>query len=996
MMIKTWSNGVVAVVAMIVGSARVATGAAAATELTDEQLLATGRRCVVKLEVNREPRKKADGDRPARKEYNFGSALIVELDKPGPARSMTLATAYHVMARAIDFRVLDASGKELARSGASTTYFADRSREVAFIRVALNPGAGPDLQRFPIEEPAGDRGRPERPDGVALGFSLEQPSSIDSMRVDLMGEVPAGRMNYVRRTLFVPADEDIDPNRMPLGLLGGQATLEGMSGGLVADRSGGFLGLAYGRRTDMYNVIIPAGQVRKAWARTSAQGAWKPFRDQPFLLDSLYRGDGDEAIEENRLDWGTLEGLSVLIGNDPLKEITNFQEILVVPPIRGQRAPNLEMYVSTTTLPDDRHRLRVWLDGVKQEVNATTGRLIVPLGQRPGESMLTVIKEYGDVNGPEAGGLITPSRVDLSFSFPGEKAFSHVVRSLPAIIQSYPLYVTILNERGWKSPAEEAKLPANARLALRLDYAEAILNRAPFVISIREDRDLDAHDRPVDERAEKVHDTRFDAEFRLDSTAAWRLRRASPQRLGLEFTGDAIIHGDVLRYRDRAIRRRSAPREKGPPRMTLGGVFQFPELMPGASEADGRGGLGVFVSPRATGTRGIGSFRVDLGEGLTFDIGGILGHLFASYVNYQLIVDTQPHLINEAKILKFLKGLGFASPKGWKSELRRMLLAKSPGDEQVWLILTFRLSTVEEPGGAAPPLPANADQLLVTPPERAEGRVIHFQGWGLPGELATHFHNLKPVNPMAARAIASAHVDSIELTTTLDADPRSWFDGLERWEQPDLMTHGADGVARRILRALAYSAQKGRTAFVADVGPSFIPSVLADVLGRPGLPIRADGHARLKVVASRSPNSAEVAVRLEGGDLELSTPADVSADLGSGITIRGAHLKVSSLEARGDLGSDRVDGKLTANLSIARLGTALGVIENPRAGVELVLSNNPARRELVTGRVLEFGVEMRLGRGTLPIKLDGELPFKIGRDFKIDLDQERLGGMARP
>ena len=48
---------------------------------------------------------------------------------------------------------------------------------------------------------------------------------------------------------------------MRFRLLGNQATLEGMSGGLAIDHNRGFAGLIYGRRLDQFNLVIPADAV---------------------------------------------------------------------------------------------------------------------------------------------------------------------------------------------------------------------------------------------------------------------------------------------------------------------------------------------------------------------------------------------------------------------------------------------------------------------------------------------------------------------------------------------------------------------------------------------------------------------------------------------------------------------------------------------------------------------------------------------------------------
>ena len=256
--------------------------------LTFEQLFEKAKRSVLRLEVLPEP---VPGDPAAGVTVTNGSAVVLSLEPQG---FLTVATAYHVLVRARSLRVY-APGKAEAvadSAGSGAECFVDRSRELAFVRIAVDParvdglavvdaGAG-EIARVPA-----NTGQPApSPTGLALGFSREGSVPLDEKRIDLRGLVSADRLGLVRPISFKQATGELVPGQMEFQLLGDQATLEGMSGGLVVDQRGRFAGLVYGRRTDEFNLVIAAVHLLSPWGRAREQlrqtGHWPSLSERTW------------------------------------------------------------------------------------------------------------------------------------------------------------------------------------------------------------------------------------------------------------------------------------------------------------------------------------------------------------------------------------------------------------------------------------------------------------------------------------------------------------------------------------------------------------------------------------------------------------------------------------------------------------------------------------------------------------------------------------------
>jgi hypothetical protein len=574
-------------------------------------------------------------------------------------------------------------------------------------------------------------------------------------------------------------------------MLGGQATLAGMSGGLGTDAAGHFAGILYGRRRDRYNLLIPASHVVAAWnaVRKASAAPWAAFRPQEVTGEILYRGDadeGDKTAAEDRLDWSTFDGLKALLGDDPARQIERFEEIKLTPRLAGKNAPPLRIYVDPDSVPNQRHALQIWHDGNKVEWNRDTGIALVRISDKPGESLLTVLKTSGGANDLELGGLLLPSTIDLEFSQGDSPVpIRHIVRSLPVIAHEYPLFITLRTP-----PGSEPRGPASgARLAVRLDYLEALLNRAPFDIKVA---GVEGDPKNPGRSAE------FDAVFRLGAKGGWRLRALSPQRLEVTLTGEVRLN--KARYRDFTLSPRRAPGEPAGalPAFTVRGILQFPYVMP---QAGSGAGAGLALSARAIGTSGTGSWRIEVGRGpdVSFDVGGILRHLFTCWVNKRLIAADEPHLVNQAMMQTFFAALGLDRPANLQTRVLRVgFLRDDAPDPKDWVVVLSDLGGAGGPVGFGP-VPSSNDSL-----------VFEVRVWGVPGRIVKGFPNLRPAGPEAA-LLEQAKVRSLCLTLRLDGGPDTWFPKADPGQAPPVLNEGGgEAAARRVLELFRDSTARGK------------------------------------------------------------------------------------------------------------------------------------------------------------------------------------------
>jgi hypothetical protein len=772
--------------AVVLATAVAALGASTeARGLDDAALRKIADQCVVRFDV----------DRGLNVQGQSGSGVLIALDpeKEGQPRQATFVTAYHVLYLAQEFKLFDAQGNSLDydRTPSRVSCFVDRSRELALVRVLL-PGTGKtELQPIepnPTFAPLEEKDRGDDPPGRVFGFADENLTRLHSRRVEIMNEATAPQLDLIRSDVKFEAEADeVDPTAMLFRMLAGQSTSRGMSGGLCVNTEGKFMGILYGRRRDRYNLAIPAFHV--VAALDAAGAGWKPFDPKDFHKEVIYRGDADEPDKANdpgtamdRMDLEAFAGLRTILGENPAGQLEKFEEVTITPRITGKDAPPLKIFVGTDTTPSKHHDLKLWHDGKEVRWDRQSRTASLRIDDKPGESLLTVFKTSGAVNDFELGGLLLPSTIDLTFTQGDSRTpVRHVVRSLPMIAQAYPLYITINSPPAVKQ--EEPPLPDSfVRIAVRVDYVEALLNQVPFEIQVK--------------------DGEFDGLFRLGAGERWRLERISPQRLQVDLSGDVQLN--QAKYRDLTLSfirgKNDPPEARG--NFTVRGLVQFPRMMP--QRAPGGAGAGLGFSARAIGTKGTGSWRVEVGKGhdLSFDVGGILRHLFTCYVNKRLIASDQPHPVNEAFVRPFLESLGLKGPPGARPRVLRVgLLRDDSRDSKDWLVAICDLGLGDK---------IAAETVGLGPaPESASGLVFEIVAKNVPGDILARFPNLK-IDPSIPNLLVPKNVALLHAKFRLQGKPKDWFPDAPRGQDlPVLNENVGEKVARRFLDAFKASTKRG-------------------------------------------------------------------------------------------------------------------------------------------------------------------------------------------
>jgi hypothetical protein len=904
-----------------------------------------------------------------------GSAFLVRLEpsaKKVGCQVGTFLTAYHVLHKARNFEITTFDNLRVAVAReAETLCFVDRSRELGMVKLELDPADGVKLAEFSVKEwaplPAPNGKAIVRNTGFAFGCPAERTLQLHWSRVEFLGSNTAGALNLVRPDIEFEGDSD--PAWMRFQLLGDQETFPGMSGGPVIDDVKGFAGVVYGRRMGL-NVIIPAEQALDFCDRAPPAERWKRLADRPFEGDVLFKGEpGEDELETRQLDWSTFDGIGALLGGDPAGAIAQFQEVVIDPPRIDAEAKSLVVLVGPETIKNRKHRLEVWIDGRPIEWEKR-GRFEIPLKDSPGESLLVIAKTSGRVNDYELGGLLVPSRVDLMFK-QGRRPFLHLERSLPSIVQRYPLYITIRNARDSSRNLAPAEQPANVRIALRLDYLEGLLNQAPFEHPVIE-RD------PQDKT--KVAKTEVDGVYRSAASGAWRLREVSPQQIGVTLAGNVELR--KARYEGYDLMFMPAADEQSPASFAVQGRVQFPFVMP--KEPTPPGGSRIYLSARATATSGTGSFRIDLGKRTSAEMIGVLRHLFTGYINNQLTPMDRPNLIDADRIRKSLAALGLDPPPTWSLDVRRALVARSGSAD--WLILMIRLDSRDASlgGGAA----ARASSPLDKAPDSPTGVVLDITARGVPGGFVRSFPSLARANPLAAQALDATRLRDLRVTLALAGESPAWFEGLSPVTRAlPVLSDGGQAIIKRVRDAFAHSAVNGKVELTASMTPDYLPAVLARALGRPKLKLVGDDGTSLSLAASSNKSGAGALLSLKG-PFKIRTPRGTVVDLGDGASARDVELNVTSLAATARDGTDAVKADVAAEIKIGELKTLSATAQDAQGSIRLKLDTTPGRTELGTA-VLTAGAKGRLGPLSVDVTIR-DLFLTIGRDLVVRFDQKRI------
>ena len=174
-------------IASVAGIARTSDAAPA----TEAELSEIARRCVLRLDVEREG---AEGAIPGQEKLTArGSAVILSADPPEKPKVLLVATAYHVLllARSASVYASD-SDQPIAQLTSESRCYVDRSRELALLEVTLDDPR-PNLRPIDTSAILPGRGgnRREKIPGMAFGYARFHTLDIESSQVDFWGILSA-------------------------------------------------------------------------------------------------------------------------------------------------------------------------------------------------------------------------------------------------------------------------------------------------------------------------------------------------------------------------------------------------------------------------------------------------------------------------------------------------------------------------------------------------------------------------------------------------------------------------------------------------------------------------------------------------------------------------------------------------------------------------------------------------------------------------------------
>ena len=939
-------------VALMAGAVFASSGNATADGLSTGELLKRAQTSVFRIEVKR-------GQNPGA----IGSVVALSLSPKdqGKPRIATFATAYHVMQLATGFIITNYAHKPVATVTPRTRCYAARTKDIAFLQVEIDEGADELIQPISTEDflprPIRSGAPAEREEGIAFGFSEEQSLPIDYSQIEFLGPASASDLEIVRRGAQgsnVRSDEGM-PGNMTFRLVGRDVTFRGMSGGLVTNRSWKFAGLVFGRKVDRYSLIIPADMVEKTRIKAGDPSNWPLFAAEVFETKSPFRGTLKGEIEEpflDKEDWGTVDGLVVLMGEDPTRALGHFQEISVTPPELGANAKPVSVVVKGDTFKGGGEQsIEMSLDGANPRPLGLNESYEIEL-KKPGEALLLVKKISGKVNDFEAGRFLAPSIVDLSFQ-QGDYEFMRVTRSLPQVVQGYPLFITVRrSESDLPRVAEER--PANARIAIRLDFAQGILNQAPFALSL----------------AEKSGDDKnqFKGIYRQKLEDAWSLNFGTSQQLNVSAGGH--IEVSDAKHADVGVTLARDQLDKPLP-IDFRGVVQFP------AQFDS-----FFISSRITGAKGKFPLNVKLSETFEANVGGIARHLFSTHLNNKFLFYGVPRMTDKDLVGKFMKELGLSAPGGWEPEPRQIALVQTQGGK-AWLIATVRIDRKVGVGnGDAPKV---YPELLQAPDDSSDS-AFDIRAFGIPGETVAGLPGIATENPLAAQGLSSATVKELHLSVAapLPADKESRLESLGT--QIPISTNDTAALSKRIKDAFTRAALRGKTIVSITLSAESAPAALARAVEAKAPPLSGELGSCLNLTLGHDRDGYEAGAKLDNGPFTLGTPKGKLLPLSDTVRILDATLTIEKLDAHGKGRENEILGGCSAELRAAKVEAGSVHLENLSAHLDLTIDTR-TKEAPISGSIRLLAGDLTIKEfGTLKLAKSPDFPFQFDRSLKLRFD----------
>lgn len=595
-----------------------------------------------------------------------GTAFLLQVRKENGQSIGYFATCYHVVEGETGavylYRASDESGLPSAKFGKDNgEVHVVPELDLVLLRLKVPNDISSDLPT-----PGTDK---ETLDGYAFGF----PGFNKSVPFQVKVRVTSGRQKAL---LFDFLRPDL-ASKMEIRFLGNELTYPGMSGGPVLDSRGRYAGMLLGRMPEPSSipVFLPSDQVLDALNQADKQKAWNAFDPKRLRVALPYKVEFTKQLREPYLiadqSWSSYEQWLQVLGDDPADFLRSFQEVSVplhmLRDLKGVKTDDQFRFrpiVSKITNGDSRP------SQISFRWNGQVWESGKPASLRPGENLLIVTKSLDSPEGLVINDLFRFNQLDVDLLL-GDTTVFRIKRSLPAIIRKYSIFVTIHNGDIESAATNE---PYSARLAVRLDYLNELLNRVPFELPIVGGDARSGLKYHAMARAKGKHFT---------------LRYVSPQSIDAAIDTSIAIKQLEMKYAGVRVTYPSKEKDIQDFSLRLTGRIQIP------SDEEPQF---FFVAPRAlAGTSKDPIPLPILGDTVEVDVGPIVREALVCYVNKELLIPDRPaspgpdsirDLLVKAQLLSGMDGFTL-------KPLRVFLKNEDPrivdDPKRTWIIMTFVL-----------------------------------------------------------------------------------------------------------------------------------------------------------------------------------------------------------------------------------------------------------------------------------------------------------------
>lgn len=621
-----------------------------------------------------------------------GSAVLLESGTDGHL----FVTCYHVVQGANEFQLYDRSDRIVFSSDKVTVEaFGAPDYDLAFLRIKG------DLDGVPATALAEKKDRPTR--ALAVGYPFYDRSLLESVPVTVITDEKGPRTRTAQSLGVMRGNSELK-----FQLLRQEPTAKGMSGGLVVDHEGQFIGLVFGRLENTVGLSIPASQVSEVLAKALKEKQFKPFPKeeafalvQPFTAVATRHFSDDAAVYESSLSFRSFEHWNELFA-DASQFHSEFQEVsldladITKPSGDAAREPRqLALRLDAATFRNADDKLKVWINGYEETISksdfdkavATRKSRTLDLSQhlRSGENLVILSKETAKEPGLRLNRLDESNEINIWVDVEGVPQY-HLVRSLPAVVQNYAVYLTVQHGEEDVLQSEQGERNANLRVALRSDVVATIFNGAPLK------RELSIGDSLAGSFVEgEIQVVRPEKEISwadyqplvqegdFSPTGFVALRRHTDQTMDLSTLGFGRVEQARLSLQGINLK---------VPGQDL--QFLLQSRVQAVRTKDGYVVVPRSVSGRLARRQDGHRFELPLfgDSGITVDIGAVIQEALLSWVNNDILHPSAPQSLSKRTLDEFYRStrIDRLSPTA-KVSLSRMMIR--PGKQSDWIIFTF-------------------------------------------------------------------------------------------------------------------------------------------------------------------------------------------------------------------------------------------------------------------------------------------------------------------